>query len=170
MATKDYSSKQEKMIAYYLNWRVVSGSGAAPCVPGDVISYSWLGECKTHTSEKADIAFLDSWWQKIKEEAIVKHRNPVLFVDNGTQKADCTWCLFSLATLNGKVHEEKSLKIKKNAVNVKFNHLEMRREYRRMNTDRDVIIVFTSKIGKSNPDEIVGILPLEVFASLFEER
>lgn len=170
MATKDYSNKQEKMIADYLNWKVVSGSGAAPCVPGDVISYSWLGECKTHTSEKEDITFLDSWWQKIKEEAVVKHRNPVLCVDNGTQKSNCTWCLFSLSALNGKLHKEESLKIKKNAVNIKFNNLEMRRHYRQLNTDGDVITVLTAKIGKSNPGEIVGILPLEVFASLFEER
>lgn len=170
MATKDYSSKQEKMIADYLNWKVVSGSGAAPCVPGDVISYSWLGECKTHTSERSDITFLDSWWQKIKDEAVIKRRTPVLFVDNGTQKSNCTWCLFPLNALVGKNYTEKSLKIKKNAVNVKFDNLEMRREYRHLNMDGDVIIVLTSNIGKSNPSEKVGILPLEVFGSLFEER
>lgn len=170
MSTKDYSSRHEHMIADYLNWKVVSGSGAAPCVPGDVISYSWLGECKTHTSVQDDITFLDTWWQKIKEEAVVKWRKPVLFVDNGTQKSTNTWCLFPLSALDGKDWTPESLKIKKNAVNVKFNHLEMRRTYRNLNVDGDTLIVLTSKIGKSDPNEMIGILPLEVFGSLFEER
>ena len=36
MPTKDFSSKQENMVADFLDWSVVVGSGAAACYPGDV--------------------------------------------------------------------------------------------------------------------------------------
>lgn len=94
MSTKDYSSKQEKMIADYLGWSVVSGSGAAACYPGDIISDEWLGECKTHMTSGNKIVFNKSHWKKICDEAFVKRRYPVLFTDDGSQKSAKTWCLF----------------------------------------------------------------------------
>lgn len=102
MATKDYSSKQEKMIADYLNWEVVSGSGAAPCVPGDIISPEWLGECKTHVAENDKVQFLSTWWKKIAEEAMIRRRFPVLFTDNGSQELSHTWCIFETYRLLGR--------------------------------------------------------------------
>ena len=93
MSTKDYSSIQENMIANLLGWSVVAGSGAAACFPGDVISDEWLGECKTHVDPGHKIFFSKSVWDKIKEEASVKNRFPVLFTDDGTQKDRRTWCL-----------------------------------------------------------------------------
>ena len=94
MATKDFSSKQEKMIADKLGWSVVAGSGAAACYPGDVIGDEWLGECKTHTSPGHKIIFKKDIWSKICDEAMIKHRFPVLFTDDGSQKENHTWCLF----------------------------------------------------------------------------
>lgn len=92
-ATKQFSSKQEHAIAYELNWDVVSGSGSRPCVPGDVIGEDWLGECKTHVSSGHPIQFMKEVWDKIKLEAMSKHRAPVLFVDEGSQRLDRTWAL-----------------------------------------------------------------------------
>lgn len=90
---KDVSSKQEHMIASYLGWHVVSGSGARACRPGDVQSDQWLGECKTHTTLTPRYTFMQAVWNKLLDEASSRFKYPVLFVDDGTQKADHTWCL-----------------------------------------------------------------------------
>jgi len=95
MSTKDYSSKQEKMISDFLGWRTVSGSGARPLHPGDVISNEFLGECKTHTEIKDDIIFKFNHWKKIQEEAVSQFKSSVLFVDDGSQTILNTWCLFN---------------------------------------------------------------------------
>lgn len=91
--TKYYSSKQEKMIADYLGWSVVVASGARPFNPGDIKSNDYLCECKTHTSEQKRISIKKSVWNKISIEAMSTFKKPALFVDNGTQKADDTWCI-----------------------------------------------------------------------------
>lgn len=91
--TKYYSCKQESSIADYLGWKVVPGSGARDFNPGDIISESHLGECKTHVSQTDKIKFFSSVWNKIQKEAESKMRCPVLFVDNGTQKIENTWCM-----------------------------------------------------------------------------
>lgn len=83
------------MIADYLGWSVVTGSGARPCHPGDVISDDWLGECKTHEKSGHTIFFSSDVWEKIVEEATKMHRSPVLFTDDGSQKLENTWCIFN---------------------------------------------------------------------------
>lgn len=93
MTTKDFSNKQEKAIASYLGWSTVSGSGARPCHPGDIIGDDWLGECKTHISTDKSIFFSAEVWKKICDEAVFQHRSPVLFTDDGSQKLDRTWCI-----------------------------------------------------------------------------
>lgn len=93
VATKDYSNKQEALIANYLGWKRVSASGARDCHPGDITSEEWLGECKTHTKPIKEIRFLYSQWSKICEEAMTQRRFPVMFVDNGTQAIPSTWCM-----------------------------------------------------------------------------
>jgi hypothetical protein len=94
MATKDFSSKQENMVAEYLGWETVVGSGSRNFHYGDLISLLWLGECKTHVSPQSKITFQKSHWEKIVDESMFHHRSPVLVVDNGTQKLNHTYCLF----------------------------------------------------------------------------
>jgi len=94
--TKYYSDIQENMIADYLNWHTVVGSGATATKPGDIQSDQWLGECKTHTKKMDKIVFRFDHWVKIRKEAQSKFKYPVLFTDNGTQKAECTFCLIDL--------------------------------------------------------------------------
>ena len=94
MATKDFSSIQEHKVADFLNWRVVSGSGARNFYPGDIESSSWLGECKTHVTEQSKITFKKDFWSKICNEADSKFKRPVLIVDDGTQQLSNTWCMF----------------------------------------------------------------------------
>lgn len=99
-ATKEFSSKQENNIAHALGWEVVSGSGARPTVPGDIISDDWLGECKTHVTSGQSISFVTDVWKKICDEAMMKHRKPALFVDDGSQNVKKTWVVCYRASIN----------------------------------------------------------------------
>lgn len=90
--TKVFSMKQEKAISDYLGWKTVSGSGARQ-VPGDVISDSWLGECKTHTSPNHDIEFKMNVWEKLSKEAFSQFKSPVYFTDDGSQILSMTWAM-----------------------------------------------------------------------------
>ena len=89
------------MVAKYMGWKVVSGSGSKPIEPGDVKNYNFLVECKTHTEEQENIVFYKKHWIKISEEARAKHKYPVLVVDNGTQRSDNTWVMLPKRMLTG---------------------------------------------------------------------
>ena len=91
---KEFSTKQEKLIASELGGYPVSGSGARPCAPRDVKTYEWLVECKTHTKPDQSILFDINVWKKITDEAMATHRKPVLVVDDGSQSISRTWCLW----------------------------------------------------------------------------
>ena len=56
------SDRQEKLISKYLGWSQVTGSGARPMHPGDIVSDGWLGECKTHVTPGHRIGFNFSVW------------------------------------------------------------------------------------------------------------
>ena len=124
MATKDYSSVQERRIADALGWEVVTGSGARPCVPGDVRSNEWLGECKTHTESGHRIVFMLDVWKKIQNEADASHRSPVIFADDGSQDLRYTWALCrsiavdttNLVTCRPSFHVAKNVSFVHNAV------------------------------------------------------
>lgn len=98
---KIFSAKQENMVAKYMGWKVVTGSGSRPFAPGDVSSYNFLVECKTHNVEQENIVFYKKHWIKISEEAQAKHKYPVLVVDNGTQTSDNTWVMLPKRMLAG---------------------------------------------------------------------
>ena len=119
--TKVYSSKQEHLVADVLGWEVVAGSGAAACFPGDIKSDEWLGECKTHTSPNHRILFKKDVWNKICSESTFARRNPVLVVDDGSQRKDRTWCLFLRNCL--RTPEVTFVDISKYCrVNISFSH------------------------------------------------
>ena len=92
LTKKEASSKQEHNIADALGWKVTSGSGARAFYLGDVSSDAWLGECKTHLGA-TPVLFYWSVWDKIVDEAASQFKRPVLFVDNGTQDLNTTWCM-----------------------------------------------------------------------------
>ena len=94
MTNKEASDKQEKMVAKYLGWRQVTGSGSRPTHPGDVLSDEWMGECKTHVSPNHKVVFKKSVWDKICEEAYAHHRSPAYFSDDGSQLSKNTWVVF----------------------------------------------------------------------------
>lgn len=84
--TKHYSDKQETIVAEYLGWKRVSASGARPFNKGDIVSDSWLCECKTHTAHVDSMKILKSVWKKLKSESMSCMKRPILIIDDGTQK------------------------------------------------------------------------------------
>ena len=86
--TKYYSHRQESAVADYLGWKQVSASGARPFNKGDIVSDSWLCECKTHTTRTDQYKVLFSVWRKLISEATSCMKRPVLITDNGTQKIE----------------------------------------------------------------------------------
>lgn len=165
MATKDFSKVQEKMIAQCLGWEVVAGSGAAACCPGDIISDAWLGECKTHVAPGHKIYFNKDVWAKIKEEAVVKRRFPVLFTDDGSQKSNRTWCLLHENRLD--LEEFIPYPITKGVnKNISINHedlMNLYREARRIAGNKSIALS-----TEWNGEKVV-VMPLSEFAECVSE-
>ena len=95
MTKKEASDAQEKMVANFLGWKQVTGSGSRPNFPGDVVGEEWMGECKTHTSANHKIIFKKSVWDKICDEANSRFKFPAYFSDDGSQKHYGTWVVFN---------------------------------------------------------------------------
>lgn len=93
MNSKQASIEQETLLSKELGWKRVSGSGARPNFPGDIVSERWLGECKTHVSPGHKIVFSRSVWSKLTKEAASVFKYPALFVDDGSRSLDKTWVL-----------------------------------------------------------------------------
>lgn len=164
MATKDFSSVQEHMIASYLDWSVVAGSGAAACYPGDIISDEWLGECKTHVERNKPIFFAKTVWEKIKDEAAVKRRYPALFTDDGSQKSEKTWCLFKANLLDLTVYKCFPI-LPGTRVNISATHQILADLYQNAKAEcsgLDLVPVLTVDWS----GEEVAILPLEAFSEM----
>lgn len=167
MNNKYFSDRQEKMIANYLGWKQVIGSGSRPFTPGDVGSYSWLGECKTHDTEKPTISFLKSHWLKICEEAFAKHRRPVLFKDNGTQKAENTWVLTNMSiftpSLVNIIEGLKNTSTKGNSIT--FNLADAKTLYSKSAVDDKFNVFWFSWEGRN-----LAVMSLETFKDFIEEN
>lgn len=163
-ATKVYSNKQEKMIAEYLGWSVVSGSGARDFHPGDIVADDWIGECKTHVKKQDTIAFYKQHWLKIQREALSVNKYPALFVDNGSQRIDRTWVVF-----NTKLIQPDKCKIVKIpeiyvGTNMIFTECEVRHIYdtlvRCSETDEFIIL-------EGFLYDTAGVVPLSIFHDMF---
>lgn len=167
MNNKYYSNRQEKMIAQYLGWGQVVGSGSRPFTPGDVNEYRWLGECKTHDTERSNIIFMKCHWLKILGESMSKGRYPVLFVDNGTQLAKNTWVMVSLGlfdpTIVNIIDGLKNRATKGNSLN--FDLAETKALYKSQSV-KDKVNVFTIRWEGRD----LAVLPLSVFGDFVKEN
>lgn len=99
-STKHYSEIQENMVASYLGWKRVTGSGSRPGHPGDVVGEHFLCECKTHTLPNRPLVFDFDVWDKIAAESRSQFKQPALVVDDGSQIPETTWVLFQPASLD----------------------------------------------------------------------
>lgn len=68
-STRYYSDKHEKSVCNALGGRQQSNSGAGNFRKGDVITSTFLIECKTCMQEKQSISIKKDWIDKNKEEA-----------------------------------------------------------------------------------------------------
>ena len=152
--TKFYSSKQEKMIADYLGWSVVAASGARMFNPGDVISDMYLCECKTHTEKKDHIVIKKQVWAKITEEATSVLKRPVLFVDNGTQTVENTWCVVPQRFFTIRFLNHRTINMKES--NTKFSILC---------SDLDKLKVYDCCVFKINNESLL-LTSLETFKAM----
>lgn len=167
MSTKDFSSVQEKCVADYLNWKVVTGSGSRDFHPGDIISDDWLGECKTHITRTDSIVFYRRHWDKIAKESFEINKYPALFTDDGSQSVDKTWVLFDPVRIQPDdcIISPISININKN---LKFKHRDMLSQYksiRSQNLDVDFCI-----LSVDFGDICLGLVPLSIFREMFSWR
>ncbi len=157
---KLYSSKQERLVANYLDWEVVSGSGAR-FQPGDVISETWLGECKTHSRPGFRIEFIGKVWNKIYMESVSQMKRPAYFVDDGSQRVNHTWVMTRWLPLDtvkvveypGSVNESFA-----------FDGTTMYNELTRVFDLKDDAVVFELKFH----DDTVWVTNLEMFKKIVE--
>lgn len=126
-STKFYSMKQESAIASALGWSRVTGSGARINYPGDVCSDEWMGECKTHTTPGHPVIFNFAVWDKIEKEAMSQFKQPILFVDDGSQDLAKTWCMIDVTrmtipeTVELDLSESKSFRVDNTAKMYEFS-------------------------------------------------
>lgn len=164
-SNKYYSNRQETMIAKYLGWGQVSGSGARPFTPGDVNSFQWLGECKTHNEERSNIMFLKIHWFKITEEARAKNKYPVLFVDNGTQESANTWIMTPLSIFDPSIVNVldglKNTSTKGNSLT--FDYKEGKELYKK------TAVAEKFNVFKIHWDRDLAVMPLSTFRDYIEE-
>ena len=165
MNNKYYSNRHEKMIADYLGWKQISGSGARPFAPGDINADQWLGECKTHDTVKDNVVFYKKHWFKICEEAYSKGRLPILFVDNGTQLSKDTWVMIQFNLIPPEIVNIidglKNTSTKGNTLT--FDQTDTKTLYQ-VNTVSDKVNVF-----KIFWDKELAVMPLETFQSFVQE-
>lgn len=170
MNTKLYSNKQEKMIANYLGWSVVSGSGSRDFHPGDIVDDNWLGECKTHTTLLDKVVFYRTHWDKICKEATEYMRYPVLFADDGSQRIDHTLVMLSCLNFPDNCHTIAVPKVVKQGINIHVNLADFKLVYSEICKDyEDLNILINVPFIDGNA---VYITTLECFKDMFnlEER
>jgi hypothetical protein len=66
---KDVSTIQEKSVARVLGGKLTPGSGAASFAGGDVLTDSFLIECKTTTKPLSSFSVKKEWLDKAKEQS-----------------------------------------------------------------------------------------------------
>ena len=168
MATKDFSTPQEQQIAEYLGWEVVKGSGAVACLPGDICSENWLGECKTHI-KSSKVSFDWKWWSKIKDEAMTKFRMPALFTDDGTQRNNHTWVVFPERHLffdkvGSEIHRViPDMSVRKN---ISFWHEDLLTEFKSWKARNPDFVAFSVPFC----GEYVALTTLEEFKNFLETQ
>lgn len=89
-STKWYSDRQELSVARAIGGNRTPMSGAAKFSKGDVVTKSWLIECKTQTTEKKSFSIKKDWLEKATEEAFStgKSHAAIAFNFGGDNQSD----------------------------------------------------------------------------------
>lgn len=159
MSKKECSKKQENTIAEFLGWRVVSGSGSRPNMPGDIVDDMWLGECKTHVEPGHKISFNFDVWNKIEDEASSRFKFAAYFVDDGSQDINKTWVMFTSAMLSNCMIEAYPYTFRKN---LSFNCNDLLDNMKSKKIDSTDLVVYQV----INPRKILYLTDLTTFERL----
>ena len=81
-ATRWFSERQELSVARAIDGRRTINSGATRFNLGDVVTKSWMLECKTQMQEKRSFSIKKEWLEKAKEEAFATDKSHVALVFN----------------------------------------------------------------------------------------
>lgn len=169
MTNKEASYAQEHMVAKYMGWRVVSGSGARPFAPGDVISDQFIVECKTHINE-SKVQFLKNHWDKIVIEARSKTKIPILITDNGTQQSRCSWVMIPYNIVSNCTSPNCIEGLPNNSRSgntITFDHDSAYSLYMGNCTSNNISVF---QVRWNDQDPPLAILTLEAFRQFFEEQ
>lgn len=163
---KEFSTRQEAMVAKFMGWKVVAGSGSRPFTPGDVFDEHFLVECKTHTEPQSKVIFYQTHWKKISEEAQAKHKTPVLVVDTGTQLSNNTWVMLPSRSLpfedTNKIDGLENTT--RGGTTIIFNHQDMYTVFIKERND-DMVNYFVDKFEGSK--ELLAIMTLSEFKEYY---
>lgn len=112
MATRDYSSRQEKAVAIYLDGKLQPNSGATGFAKGDVIANDTIIECKTKTKESAGHNIKKEWIDTLKKECVsMGYMYWAIVFDFGTQEIKDQYAVIPLNDL------QEYMELKKNGAN-----------------------------------------------------
>ena len=74
MATRDFSTIQEKYLAKLLNGKVQPNSGGTKFSGGDVITEHFLIEAKTSMKDRKSFSIKQEWIRKAEEQAFEQNK------------------------------------------------------------------------------------------------
>lgn len=75
MSTRYYSNRQEKKVAKVVNGKRQANSGATAFAKGDIITDTFLIECKTKVKDSTSFTVKEEWLLKNEEEAFAMGKN-----------------------------------------------------------------------------------------------
>ncbi len=75
MSTRYYSTRQEKKVAKAVKGRKTANSGATAFQKGDILTDTFLIECKTKVSDCKSFTIKEEWLLKNEEEAFAMGKN-----------------------------------------------------------------------------------------------
>lgn len=75
MNTRYYSGRQEKKVAKAVKGRKTANSGATAFQKGDILTDTFLVECKTKVKDSTSFTIKEEWLLKNEEEAFAMGKN-----------------------------------------------------------------------------------------------
>ena len=75
MSTRYYSNRQEKKVAKAVKGRKTANSGATAFQKGDILTDTFLVECKTKVKDSTSFTIKEEWLLKNEEEAFAMGKN-----------------------------------------------------------------------------------------------
>lgn len=97
MATRDFSSKQEHLVASYLGGTLTPNSGAGHTKKGDILLDDTIIECKTKTKPSTTFSVKFDWIKSLIYESIaMKKMHWAIIFDFGSQRINDQYAIIPI--------------------------------------------------------------------------